>query len=96
MSDPQPISHDHYIGRFRVVRVLGRGSEGVVYLANDPKLGREVAIKTSSLGASPDPLAAYGHLPPMSSRKARSACPGPGIKLSASAGSRSSRTAKPG
>ena len=58
MSDPQPLSHDHHIGRFRVVRVLGRGSEGVVYLANDPKLGRDVAIKTSSLGASPDPLLA--------------------------------------
>ena len=58
MSDLQPVSHDHYIGRFRVVRVLGRGSEGVVYLANDPKLGRDVAIKTSSIGASPDPLLA--------------------------------------
>ena len=58
MSDLQPVSHDHYIGRFRVVRVLGRGSEGVVYLAHDPKLGRDVAIKTSSLGASPDPLLA--------------------------------------
>jgi serine/threonine protein kinase len=49
---------EHYIGRFRVLQVLGRGSEGVVYLANDPKLGREVAIKTTSLGASPDPLLA--------------------------------------
>jgi di/tricarboxylate transporter len=49
---------DHYIGRFRVLQVLGRGSEGVVYLASDPKLDREVAIKTTSLGASPDPLLA--------------------------------------
>ena len=34
------------IGRFEVQRVLGKGSQGVVYLARDPKLDRHVAIKT--------------------------------------------------
>lgn len=34
------------IGRFNVIRELGRGSQGVVYLAVDPQLEREVAIKT--------------------------------------------------
>ena len=33
------------LGRFRVVRELGRGGFGVVYLADDPTLGRQVAVK---------------------------------------------------
>lgn len=36
------------IGRFIPVRELGRGAQGVVYLASDPALDREVAIKTLS------------------------------------------------
>jgi serine/threonine protein kinase len=34
------------IGRFEIVGELGRGSQSVVYLARDPHLQREVAIKT--------------------------------------------------
>jgi serine/threonine protein kinase len=34
------------IGRFDIVRELGRGAQNVVYLARDPQLQREVAIKT--------------------------------------------------
>jgi serine/threonine protein kinase len=34
------------IGRFNIRRELGRGSQSVVYLAWDPQLQREVAIKT--------------------------------------------------
>ena len=34
------------IDRFKILRELGKGSQGVVYLASDPRLERHVAIKT--------------------------------------------------
>ena len=42
------------IGRFEIVRELGRGAQSVVYLARDPHLQREVAIKTLHF-SRPDP-----------------------------------------
>ncbi len=38
------------IGRFEVIKELGRGAQGVVYLARDPRLDRQVAIKTLRAG----------------------------------------------
>ena len=43
------------IGRFRVVRMLGRGAQGTVFLASDPQLGRLVAIKTLALAGESGP-----------------------------------------
>lgn len=38
------------LGRYEIERELGRGAMGVVYLGRDPKIAREVAIKTLSYG----------------------------------------------
>ena len=37
---------DRTIGRFEIIRELGKGGQGTVYLARDPQLDRQVAIKT--------------------------------------------------
>ncbi|MBU4440860.1 MAG: zinc-ribbon domain-containing protein, partial [Actinobacteria bacterium] len=36
-------------GRYRVLREVGRGAMGIVYLARDDKISRNVAIKTLHL-----------------------------------------------
>ncbi|HET7649587.1 MAG TPA: protein kinase [Gammaproteobacteria bacterium] len=37
------------LGRYQLIKEIGRGAMGVVYLGRDPKIGRTVAIKTMSL-----------------------------------------------
>ncbi|MGH7134999.1 MAG: protein kinase domain-containing protein [Pirellulales bacterium] len=45
-ADPQPTQ----LGRYQVKSTLGVGAFGTVYLARDPELNREVAIKVSRAG----------------------------------------------
>ena len=39
------------LGKFEVIRLLGRGAMGEVYLGRDPVLGREVALKVITAGS---------------------------------------------
>jgi eukaryotic-like serine/threonine-protein kinase len=38
------------LGRYLIDRPIGRGAMGAVYLAHDPQIGRQVAVKTMALG----------------------------------------------
>ncbi len=53
-----PLSAGKSLGPYRIVALLGAGGMGEVYRANDPRLGREVAIKVlpASFAGDPDRL----------------------------------------
>jgi WD40 repeat protein/serine/threonine protein kinase len=65
---PDPAHPPTELGRFQVRRELGRGTFGIVYLAYDPRLGREVALKVPRAEILADP-----HLRERFQREARAA-----------------------
>src|SRR2546430_9507300 len=56
ITTPPPPPGERYIGKYRVKGELGRGGMGTVYLAEQPGLGREVAIKELVQSADPTSL----------------------------------------
>src|SRR5260370_37243644 len=52
-----PVATERRIGKYIIKRELGRGGMGTVYLAEQPGLGREVAIKELILSAVADQIA---------------------------------------
>ncbi len=46
---PEPLTENDSLGKYRIRCLLGRGAMGAVYLAFDPMIEREVAIKVLSI-----------------------------------------------
>jgi serine/threonine protein kinase len=56
LADDQPLSAGAVIGDYTIVREIGRGGMGRVYLANDARLNRPVALKALAPHLLQDPL----------------------------------------
>ena len=74
------------LGGFRILKILGHGGMGVVFLGEDPKLGRKVAIKAMLPHLADSKTSQARFL-----RKARRRCPGARSHCSHLAGWRGSR-----
>jgi eukaryotic-like serine/threonine-protein kinase len=49
------------VGRFELQRLLGRGAQASVWLAHDPRLKRDVAVKLMASGADADAVSEWMH-----------------------------------
>lgn len=57
MSKKTTFKSGDQLGRFEILQVLGDGAQGTVYLARDPHLQRQVAIKTLNFSETDQPTA---------------------------------------
>jgi tRNA A-37 threonylcarbamoyl transferase component Bud32 len=56
MSDEEPLAPGAVVGAYTIVRSIGQGGMGRVYLASDSRLGRNVALKALAPHLLRDPL----------------------------------------
>ena len=80
------------IGRFQVLRILGRGAQSVVYLAHGPQLQCEAAIKTMHFAQPEDRDLKIGALIQESRTVSRLQHPNPERALPAARAAQSGRT----
>ena len=55
MADRKAVSPNTHLGRYKILSQIGSGGMGEVYLARDPKINRDVAIKVLPAAFSSDP-----------------------------------------
>ena len=61
MLPSSPAAPPPALGRFRLLRRLGQGAQATVWLAHDPRLDREVAVKVLKAGQDADSVGEWLH-----------------------------------